>query len=130
MEIYKSIERADRVVVTIGTNDLLQGREAGIESRYQAILAKIPAKTEIVMNSVPPLDSPVFYGKKIEDANVRKVVASGKAVCEADSRCRFVNIYDVLTTNGVLVPGVLLPDKIHLAPKGYQLWIKAMQSVF
>ena len=86
------------------------------------------------MNSVPPLDSPAFYGKKIEDANVRKVVASGKAVCEADSRCRFVNIYDVLTTNGVPVPvpvlGVLLPDKIHLAPKGYQLWIKATQSVF
>lgn len=127
MEIYKSIGRAGRVVITIGTNDLLQGREAGIESRYRAILEKIPANTPIVMNSVPPLDSPVFYGRQIDDANVRKVVASAKAVCDADTRCRFVNTYDALTTNGKPTLGIYVDGGVHLSPKGYQLWIDAMR---
>lgn len=130
MDIYKSIERAGRVVITIGTNDLLQGREAGIETRYQTILSKIPPKTPVVMNSVPPIGDVVFYGRKIEDANVRKVVASAKTVCEADPRCRFVNTYEALAPNGSPTSGSLLADNVHLAPKGYQLWIDAMRPAF
>jgi len=130
MSIYKSIEHAGRVVITIGTNDLLQGREADIKTRYQTILSKIPAKTPIVMNSVPPMGEVVFYGRKIEDANVRKVVASAKAVCLADYRCHFVNTYEALAPNGSPTPGVLLGDHIHLTPKGYQIWIDAMRPAF
>ena len=127
MDLYKSIERASRVVIMIGTNDLLQGREEGIESRYRAILEKIPGDTQIIMNSVPPLDNPMFYGHQVEDASVRKVVASAKAACGNDPRCRFVNTYDALTSNSLPAPGVLLADKIHLAREGYRLWIEAMQ---
>lgn len=129
MDIYKSIERASRVIVTIGTNDLLQGREAGIELRYKEILAKIPISVEVVISSVPPLGKGSFYGRTIEDINVRKVVASAKSVCEADSRCRFVNAYDVLTTNGTPIPGTLLADNIHLSPEGYRLWIYAINNL-
>jgi hypothetical protein len=68
-----------------------------------------------------PIGDVVFYGRKIDDINVREVVANAKAVCEADHRCRFVNAYDSLTTNGKPSPGVLLADNIHLAPKGYEL---------
>lgn len=128
MDIYESIKRAGQVVIMIGTNDLLQGREAGIESRYQAILAKIPSNIKVVMSSVPPLGHVVFYGREIDDANVRKVVASAKAVCEADPRCRFVNAYDTLTSNGAPAAGVLLKDNIHLSPKGYAPLIKELRS--
>ena len=127
MDIYKSITRASRVVITIGTNDLLQGRESGIESRYRTILEKIPSSVDVVMSSVPPIGEVVFYGKRIDDSDVRDVVASAKKICESDSRCRFVNTYDALTTNGKLLPGVLLPDNVHLAPKGYELWIKSIK---
>ena len=129
MDIYKSIERAGRVVITIGTNDLLQGREGGIEVRYKTILEKIPAKTPIVMNSVPPIAIPDFFGRKVDDANVRKAVASAKAVCESDPRCRFVNTYDALTTNGAPTAGIYIDNGIHLSPKGYELWIQAMSAV-
>jgi len=128
MDIYKSISRAGRIVITIGTNDLLQGREAGIASRYKAILEKIPFSVPVVMSSVPPLGDVVFYGRKIENAKVREVVTSAKMVCEADPRCRFVNAYDALTTNGTPSYGVLLADNIHLAPKGYGLWINALRK--
>lgn len=130
MEIYKSIERAGRVVITIGTNDLLQGREANIQSRYKTILSNIPPRTRVVMNSVPPLGDVVFYGRKIEDTNVRKVVDSAKAICLADHRCRFVNTYQTLAPNGSPIPGVLLDDHIHLTSKGYEMWIAAMRPAF
>lgn len=64
MDLYQSIERAARMVITIGTNDLRQHRAQGIESRYRAILAKIPAKTSIVMSSIPPLGSSLFHDQK------------------------------------------------------------------
>jgi lysophospholipase L1-like esterase len=127
MDTYASMERAARVVVTIGTNDLLQGREAGIASRYEAILAKIPRRTNILMNSVPRLGDVVGNGRGIEGERVRQVVASAKAVCAADPRCRFVDAYEALTQAGALSAGTLLADNVHLTAKGYRLWIASMR---
>jgi len=129
MDIYHSLERAARVVVTIGTNDLLQGRATGIESRYRAILAKIPARTEVVLSSIPPLANTAFPGRQIDPGQVHEVVASAKTVCAADRRCRFVDAYQALTAQGRPLPGVLLADAIHLSPKGYGLWIDALAGV-
>ena len=129
MDIYKSIARASRVFVMVGTNDVLEGREADIKSRYQTILAKIPFNIEVVMSSIPPVGDVVIESRKIDDKNVRDVVAIAKTVCEADKRCRFVNTYEALSTDGNPTQGVLLPDQIHLSPKGYQLWIQALRRV-
>lgn len=129
MDIYQSIARSSRVFVMVGTNDVLQGSEAGIQTRYQAILARIPANVEVVMSSIPPLGDVMVNGRKVSDKNVRDVVAIAKKVCEADKRCRFVNTYEALSTEGKPTQGVLLPDQIHLSPKGYQLWIEAMRHV-
>ena len=130
MDIYQSIARASRVFVMIGTNDVLQGREADIQSRYQSILAKIPANIEVVMSSIPPVGDVFFAdGRKVDEKNLRDVVAVAKTVCEADKRCRFVNTYEALSANGKPTQGVLLPDQIHLSPKGYQLWIEALRRV-
>ena len=129
MDIYKSIAQASRVFVMVGTNDVLEGREADIQSRYQTILAKIPANVEVVMSSIPPVGDVVIYGRKIDDNTVRDVVAAAKTVCEADKRCRFVNTYEALSTDDKPTQGVLLSDQIHLSPKGYQLWIEALRRV-
>lgn len=129
MEAYSSIDRASRVVVTIGTNDLLQGREEGIESRYQMLLKRIPADVDIVMSSVPPIGNISFYGvHKVMDSSVRAVVESARRVCKNDNRCRFVDAYAALTKDGEPIEGVLLQDEIHLTPKGYALWIDALKK--
>ncbi|HQQ73871.1 MAG TPA: GDSL-type esterase/lipase family protein [Pseudomonadales bacterium] len=127
MDIYQSIARSSRVFIMVGTNDVLEGSEAGIQSRYQTILAKIPANVAVVMSSIPPLGDVVLNGRKVDDINVRYVVAIAKTVCEEDKRCRFINTYEELSTDGKPTQGVLLPDQIHLSPKGYQLWIEAMR---
>jgi len=130
MDIYQSIARANRVFVMVGTNDVLEGRQADIQSRYQSILVKIPANIEVVMSGIPPIGNVVIDGQKIDDKIVRDVVSIAKTVCEADKRCRFVNTYEVLSTDGKPTQGVLLPDQIHLSPKGYQLWIESMRHVY
>ncbi|HSC75329.1 MAG TPA: SGNH/GDSL hydrolase family protein [Pseudomonadales bacterium] len=127
MDIYQSIARAGRVFVMVGTNDVLEGREADIQSRYQAILTKIPANVDVVMNSIPPVGDVVINGRTISDKTVRDVGAIAQTVCEADKRCHFVDAYEALSTDGKPTQGVLMPDQIHLSPKGYQLWIEAMR---
>jgi lysophospholipase L1-like esterase len=130
MDSYQSMARASRVFVMIGTNDVLQEREADIQSRYQTILAKMPANVEVVMSSIPPVGDIFFVdGRKVDDKNVRNLVTIAKTVCEADKRCRFVNAYEALSTDGKPTQGVLLPDQVHLSPKGYQLWIEALHRI-
>ena len=128
MDIYESIKHAERVVVMIGTNDILQGREAGIESRYQAILAKIPPNIEVFLSSVPPLGITEFAGRQIENSKVRFAVMSAESACKADHRCRFVNAYNELSIAETPLPGVLSEDGRHLTPRGYELWIKLIRE--
>jgi hypothetical protein len=126
MKGYGSLQRAGRVFVMIGTNDLLQGREAGIGERYRAILSTIPAGIPVVMSSPPPIGPITFYGvHKVEDAAVRQAGIEARAACAADPRCRFVDTYSLLKGT----EGALLPDQIHLAPPGYTLWIRALKGL-
>jgi lysophospholipase L1-like esterase len=124
MDIYKSIKRADWVVITIGTNDLMQGLDDGIYSRYQTILSKIPSGIKVIMSSVPPLNT----ANAAVNKKVRSVVESARRACVADSRCRFVNTYDALSNNGYPLSGVLQNDGIHLDVKGYKLWIDSIRK--
>ena len=53
---------------------------AGVESRYQTILAMIPENVEIIMNNILPIGASQWSGVKIEPTNVRYGVTSAKAV--------------------------------------------------
>lgn len=122
MDIYASLHRASRIVVMIGTNDLLQSRDEGIEARYQAILSKLPAGIPVTMVGVPPLaPTATALRGKVDDARVRAVVAGAQRACSAHPACRFVSAYDALGEQGVARAGVLQEDGIHLAPHGYVL---------
>ncbi len=105
----------------IGTNDLLQGRDADIEARYRAILAKMPPALPVLMVGVPPLapTESAMQGK-VDPARVQATLASAQRACAAHPRCRFVSAYDALSQLGHTLPGVLQADGIHLAPQGYE----------
>jgi lysophospholipase L1-like esterase len=130
MDSYESVKRAGRVVLMIGTNDLLQGRDDELELRYRSILEKIPPGIPVVMSSVTPL-SPniVWLERKIQDTKVRAAVQVAKKVCESRHGCKFVNAYEVLSNaNGGVQSDVLLEDGIHLTSKGYTLWSNALHQ--
>lgn len=116
--------RARRVVVLIGTNDLLQLRSDGIEQRYRAVLAKVPARIQVTLVSVPPLDVKIASAQ-----DVRAVVQASRRACAADARCTFVDAHAALSLeDGTPQPGVLLPDGIHLSSAGYARLIRLLRA--
>lgn len=111
MSLYHSMARARAVVVMIGTNDVWQGKEGGLEGRYRAILSKVPAGVPVLFNSIPP----------ISGRDTAHIVQAARLACLDSVRCTF------LDTNAALrAPDSLAADGIHLSQAGYRRWIEAL----
>lgn len=123
MDDYHALQRAGRVVVgPIGVNDIVQGREAGLEGRYRAILTKIPAGVPVFFNGLPPSADPEY------SLRFRAAGELAKSVCAADQRCHFLDLWSAMTVNGAPRPGLLAEDGTHLSPQGYALWIEMLRQ--
>jgi hypothetical protein len=120
MKIYQSIERSAAVVVTIGLNDLNQGKSENLEARYRTILEAIPQRIPVVMSSVTPTST-------IAIGDLRKARDSARAACKDRTKCTFVDGLELLAPNEITLLGVILPDGLHLSPEGYALWIPALR---
>jgi lysophospholipase L1-like esterase len=124
------------IVLLAGTNDIgyrppPEGDSAkvdhitkGIEAVLEAMREKAPEATIILMGIFPRNDNmralPTI--RKI-NLNLEKL-ADGKAV-------RYLNINDRLADpGGVLYEGMMDPDKLHPAVKGYQVWADALKPIF
>lgn len=121
------------IVLQAGTNNIGRGAadvNAAVENitrGLQAVIAqmkqKAPRATIIVTGIFPRNDNmaamPVINGV---NANLAKL-ADGKTV-------RFLNINDKLAdANGMLYEGMMNPDKLHPALKGYQVWADALKPM-
>lgn len=113
MDAYRSMERAARIVLMIGTNDMLQRRGDGLKDRYRRILRKIPSGVPVTLSSIPP--STQF--------DPLPAVSAAREACASDSRCEFVDAHAALDS-----PGALLPDGVHLSHHGYELLTQALSS--
>jgi lysophospholipase L1-like esterase len=113
---YRCLARAAAVSIMVGTNDIFDGRAEGLEDRYAAILAKIPAGIPVVFSSVPPL--------AVNPDQARRASVALRAVCEDDWRCRFVDLHAALDG----APDALTPDGVHLSETGYAVWIRLLRE--
>jgi lysophospholipase L1-like esterase len=124
------------IVLLAGTNNIgnrivpgyEEGKIADVTKGIKAVIRimqeKAPEATIIVTGIFPRNDSmsaiPII--NKIND-NLSKL-ADGKKV-------RFLNINNRLAdSDGRLFEGMMNPDKLHPAVKGYQVWADALKSVF
>lgn len=107
LPVYSSVSRASAVVITIGTNDVLQGRTQGIEDRYRGILSKIPRHVRVILSAIPPMAA----------RDTSSVVAAARNACAEDARCTFVP-----------VPKLDLVDGVHLSPSGYSRWSELLRA--
>ncbi|MBS1872121.1 MAG: hypothetical protein JSU00_02835 [Acidobacteria bacterium] len=124
------------VVLLAGTNNIGNRIPAGGEDALvadvtkglQAIVAvfreKAPNATVIVMGILPRNDNmaamPIIA--RI-NANLARMADGAKV--------RFLDINPKLAgPDGKLIDGVTVPDKLHLAAKGYQIWADALKAQF
>jgi lysophospholipase L1-like esterase len=122
VETYRAASTARAVVVLIGSNDVAQGREAGIGDRYRAILGKIAPGIPVFLVSLPPAQD------EAAAARVLAVNAIARAACKQDRRCTFVDAWAALTHNDRPIAGVLGQDGSHLSPAGYARLISALRA--
>lgn len=100
---YHAIDRARCVVLVIGTNDVIQGREAGIERRLRAISQAIRAP--LVWGLIPPM----------RDYRTDAVNASVRVVCAQRPDCTLVE-------SGLTLDN-LQDDGIHVTAAANQRWL-------
>lgn len=106
------------VVLQAGTNNLPNGGQAediakGLEAIVQTIQSKAPNATIIVTGLFPRFD--IDASSTIQQINSR--LSSMRGV-------RYLDLTDQLKK-----PGMLNPDKLHLALPGYQAWADALKPL-
>jgi len=123
------------IVLLAGTNNVGNRVPTDVEAKVEdvtrgirAVLdimgAKAPEATIILMGIFPRNDNIAVMPtiKKINE-NISKF-ADGK-------RIRFLDVTDKLAdSEGKLFEGVMNPDKLHPAIKGYQIWADALKPLF
>jgi lysophospholipase L1-like esterase len=107
MPKYKSLGRASRVFVMVGTNDVRSG--ADLRPVYSQILATI--KAPVMLSSIPPM-----AGFDTEPARQAAMLA-----CNSVPNCTFVDLNSSLSTDH-------LWDGVHLKASGYEVWVNLMRS--
>jgi len=123
------------IVLMAGTNDV--GKEAPatgaqvaatrigdrIGVLLQAVRAKAPDATVILMGVLPRGDSPAAM-PVIDGVNRRIArLADGNKV-------RYLNINRLLTSaDGALLPGMMMDEQLHPALPGYRVWAAALEPL-
>ena len=122
MPNYRSLGRADTVVLAIGINDILRGKQEGLSERYRQIVQSIPPSTALVWSGVMPAARTLADPDQITFAN-----QTIKALCAARPNCVFLDTVILLSNNREPNPELFLKDGLHLSPVGYKTWIAALK---
>lgn len=122
----KSIANASLVVLSIGVNDVANGKAAGFAERYRAIVEALPASTPTVLSMV----APVLVAENVEkvNADITAVNLEIAAICKARPRCAAVDTWAIFAPNGKPRPEYFNADGVHLSPAGYAAWIGALRG--
>lgn len=116
------------IVLMIGTNnfglhnDKPEDVVRGVEALVKALRMKLPAAKILLLGMFPRDAKPdTDFRKRIKSGNEQIAkLADEKAVFYLDIGGKF------LAEDGTL-PKELMPDSLHLSPKGYEIWAEAME---
>jgi len=115
------------IVLLAGTNNVGSAKVEEITRGIEAILnimrAKAPQAT-IILTAIFPRNDNMAVVPAINRINDRLSKMAGR-------RIRYLNINGKLADqNGRLFDGMMNPDKLHPALKGYQVWADALKPIF
>lgn len=118
------------VVLKIGTNNLYGDFNAGsdeeiargIEAIVKTVREKLPA-TRIVLCGILPRQNEFFTNRILKINPLLKKLEDGQGV-------RFLDLTEKFeTAPGKVIPELFVPDQLHLAAKGYEVWADALEPV-
>ena len=116
------------ILVYEGDNDLAAGESP------ESILEDFKIFTQKVKTQLPKTMVGYFSIRpSIARTNIRdKQILTNKLIenyCKELPKFYFVDVYnDYFLPNGALMPDVFVADKLHLNPRGYEIWTKATRK--
>ena len=137
-EISDSVRFADRIVTPYkpkmvvffaGTNDIAAGKGAAtVFDEYKQFVGKVQRKLPqavIAFISISPAPSRWSKIDEIKKANglIQRYSKHGRNLLFVDTYSQMVD------ANGGPRPELFVSDQLHLSPKGYAIWIKAVRPI-
>jgi lysophospholipase L1-like esterase len=125
---YRSLNRAETVVLAIGVNDLKRRDPDEIIRNYEHILEKLPKGMNIVISALHPVDDRLQGGLR-SNQRIQQVNQSLKQLAEASDLRVYCDITPLLIdSDGNLKAAYHVGDGIHLSAAGYALWTEALRN--
>jgi lysophospholipase L1-like esterase len=119
------------VVLMIGTNntggDSAEAIAKADTKIIQTICEKLP-KTKVLVLGIFPRGTKATGELSASAMPKIKEVNAALAKLDDGKRVRYLDIGDKFMVDGKL-PGEIMPDALHLSPKGYTIWADATQSL-
>lgn len=117
------------VILYEGDNDITAGKSVErVFDDYKTLVGMIHKalpKTRIAFVSIKPSPSREQFWDKFKQLN-----ALVKAETEKDKRLAYVDIWDaMLNSTGKGREELYIQDKLHMNPKGYEIWTKALEPI-
>ena len=125
---YNTLQRASAIVLQIGINDLIQGRQSGIIDRYTSIIRKLPRNAEIILNALLPVDERMT--DKVRNSDIRSINKLLHDSCSMYANCHFLDCTErFIDFSGNLQSQFHVGDGIHLNSNGYGIWIENLKTI-
>ncbi|WP_052063415.1 GDSL-type esterase/lipase family protein [Nitrincola sp. A-D6] len=126
---YKSIEKSDKIIISIGINDILSGnKDQEIINNYKKIIEQLLNHKSIFINSIFPVsintDPNGLLNSRIDLLNSKiELLTKGKV------NINYINIKDHIRNSDAYLSGnFYIEDGLHLSVDGYNEWIEILKN--
>jgi lysophospholipase L1-like esterase len=127
---YRSVERANLVVISIGLNDFEFRSADRILDNYREIVDSIPEAIPVIFCAVLPVNEKVRESMRGRNSLIQYLNAKLKEFCESSRRLHFVDIGpQLIDPDGNLTANFSDSGGVHLNHKGNDLWINHLKRV-
>lgn len=120
---YKSMTKAQAIVLAIGINDLSRRGDTEIVANYQKIISALP-DVKIVISAILPVDERAVRNTQLSNARIKNLNSNIQSLCKLYRRCLYFDSTMQMTgEDGSLNQELHIGDGVHLNAAGYNYWI-------
>ena len=122
----KSLARADAIFLTIGINDLGQGKASGLHARLRSIFEALPNERHLIWSAIMPTGVKETGIDLATTTEANRVI---KSLCAERANCRYVDTWPLFADqHGQIQRAFFRADGLHLSSEGYRVWQSALKT--